>query len=344
MIVVDVARRRRISDEERLAREIAPVVGRMLADRTGRIALLVIVLAAALAAGGLYLYQRWEREHATVVVGPQQPPPVSPPPGTSQPGPASPAGRVRIATWNLRKFSDRTENPPDLVTIARIIRENDFDLLAIQEVQQQGQIVQKLRRQLNEPWRVAITEQTGNHERFAFLYREDRVEMTQGPRLADGPDAEFFDRRPAIASFKSGQFDFILVTAHLWYGEKANNPRRRNEAAALARIASGIVAAGSEKDVIVLGDFNEMRAGGNLQIFETMGWERLNREPSNLGSTEVFDNLLIDPKYTREYAGTCGVVRFDETLFGNDDKQALLSVSDHRPAYADFNTTGPDDD
>jgi len=139
-------------------------------------------------------------------------------------------------------------------------------------------------------------------------------------------------------------FDFVLVTAHLWYGEKANNPRRRNEAAALARIASGIAASGAEKDVIVLGDFNEMRAGGNLQIFETMGWERLNREPSNLGSSEVFDNLLIDPKYTREYAGTAGVVRFDEQIFGNDDKRALLSVSDHRPAYADFNTTGPDDD
>jgi endonuclease/exonuclease/phosphatase family metal-dependent hydrolase len=337
MIDPAVARRRRISDEERLAREIVPVLGRMLADRTGRIALLVIVLVAALAAGGYYLYERYQRQH-------ENPPVVVQPPGSTEPGPSSPAGRVRIATWNLRKFSDRVENPPDLVTIARIIRENDFDLLAIQEVQQQGQVVQKLRRQLNEPWRVAITEQTGNHERYAFLYREDRVELTQTPKLAEGPDAEFFDRRPASASFKSGQFDFVLVTVHLWYGDKANNPRRRNEAAALARIASGIAASGAEKDVIVLGDFNEMRTGGNLPIFETMGWQRLNREPTNLGSSEVFDNLVIDPKYTREYAGASGVVRFDETIFANDDKRALSAVSDHRPVYADFNTTGPDDD
>jgi endonuclease/exonuclease/phosphatase family metal-dependent hydrolase len=162
--------------------------------------------------------------------------------------------------------------------------------------------------------------------------------------LAEGPDAEFFDRRPAIASFRSGQFDFTLVTAHLWYGEKANNPRRRNEAAALARIASSLAESSTEKDVIVLGDFNEMRAGGNLQIFETMGWTRLNREPTNLGSSEAFDNLLIDPKYTREYTGQSGVVRFDETIFGNDDKRALEQVSDHRPVWADFSTVGPDDD
>lgn len=327
-----------------MARELAPVLGRMLADRTGRIALLVIVLVVAVAAGGYYLYERWQQEHRTPPVVVQPPPGTTPPSTTTEPTPAGQPGRVRIATWNLRKFSDRVDNPPDLVTIARIIRENDFDLLAIQEVQQQGQIVQKLRRQLNEPWRVAITEQTGNHERYAFLYREDRVELTQAPRLANGPDADFFDRRPAIAGFKSGQFDFILVTAHLWYGDKANNPRRRNEAAALARLASGVAAAGAEKDVVVLGDFNEMRAGGNLQIFESMGWTRLNREPTNLGSSEVFDNVLIDPRPTREYAGTSGVVRFDETLFANDDKRALTTVSDHRPVYADFDTTGPDDD
>jgi hypothetical protein len=128
----------------------------MLADRTGRIALLVIVLAAALVAGGVWLHDRWERQHA------QTQPPVATAPPNAPPGTSATAapGRVRIATWNLRKFSDRVDNPPDLVTIARIIRDNDFDLLAIQEVQQQGQVVQKLRRQLNDPWQVAITAAT----------------------------------------------------------------------------------------------------------------------------------------------------------------------------------------
>jgi endonuclease/exonuclease/phosphatase (EEP) superfamily protein YafD len=307
----------------------------MLADRRGRMWLLGILIVFAVVAGGWWVYQR-ARERGG-------------PTASSFPGATAaathPQGRVRIATWNLRKFSDRVDHPPDLVTIARIIQENSFDLLAIQEVQQQGQIVQKLRRQLNEPWRVEITAQTGNHERYAFLYRSDRVELIEGPRLAEGPDAAVFDRRPANATFKSGNFDFMLLTAHLWYGEKANNAKRRAEAEALVRIAAGIAQRGAEKDLIVLGDFNEMHNGaGNLHLFEEQGWIRLNREATNLGSSEAFDNMLIDPRFTREFAGSVGVVRFDELLYGNDDKRAMEDVSDHRPLWADFSTAGPDDD
>jgi endonuclease/exonuclease/phosphatase family metal-dependent hydrolase len=319
--------RRGPSAQERLA---ADLLRRLLADRQGRAFLLVTLIVAALACGAWLLWQHAHRSATSVA-------------STTQPVAA--AGRVRIATWNLRKFSDREQNPPDLVAIARIIKDNQFDLLAIQEVQQQGQVAQKLRRQLNDPWRVAITEQTGNHERYAFLYREDRVELLDTPRLLDAPEASAFDRRPAIATFKSGNFDFILLTVHLWYGSNGNNPRRRAEAAALAQIAAGIAARGPERDVIVLGDFNEMRgANGNLHLFEEQGWTRLNREPTNLGSTEVFDNLLIDPRNTREFAGATGIVRFDESLYANDDKSAMEAVSDHRPAWADFNTTLPDDD
>ena len=50
---------------------------------------------------------------------------------------------------------------------------------------------------------------------------------------------------------------------------------------------------GSEKDIIVLGDFNEQ---GSLHYFEEIGWESLNQQPTNLSSTETYDTLLIDPR------------------------------------------------
>ena len=134
------------------------------------------------------------------------------------------------------------------------------------------------------------------------------------------------------------------MTVHLWYGDKANNPKRRQEAAALARAAKAMADRGPERDVIVLGDFNEMRASGNLHLFESNGWLRLNREATNLGSTEVYDNVLIDIKRTREYADRAGVVKFDEHLFPGDDKRAASEVSDHRPVWADFVTAMGDDD
>lgn len=245
---------------------------------------------------------------------------------------------IRIATWNIRKFSERGN--PDIVTIARIIRESRFDLLAIQEVQQQGQAAQRLRRQLNEPWRIAISERTGNNERYAFLYRSDAVELLGEPHLLDSPDLRVFQRAPFRGDFRAGSFDFILLTVHLSYTDAL---RRRQEAQALAQYAAALAESQSEKDIVILGDFND-QGRGNLHLLEARGWTRLNRFPTNLNSKEVYDNILINSLYSREWLGTCGVVVFDELYFNNDDKRASDDVSDHRPVWADFATAGPDDD
>src|SRR5947207_4603702 len=150
MIAVALSRLRSSAKQEKL---VAEVFARLLADPRARVLLLVVLLGVGLALCGYWVWEHAHRGPQTVAV--------------SVPG-TNPAGRVRIATWNLRKFSERDktgEHPPDLVTIARIIRENGFDLVAIQEVQQQGQMAQKLRRQLNDPWQVEITEPAGNAER-----------------------------------------------------------------------------------------------------------------------------------------------------------------------------------
>jgi endonuclease/exonuclease/phosphatase family metal-dependent hydrolase len=292
-----------------------------------KIALLLLIVALSLG------YWFWQHSRA--------------PSNSSAAPPPTSTSRIRIATWNLRKFSERDrpgQHPPDLVAIARIIKDANFDLLAVEEVQQQGQIVQKLRRELNEPWRHAVSDRTGNNERYAFLWRADRIEALDEPQLYAGPSAESFSRVPAVARFKSGQFDFIVVAVHLWYGDKANNPQRRTEMQALTRVVQELTSHGSEKDVIVLGDFNEVKSDGNLPVFESIGWKRLNNDPTNLGSSEAFDNILIDPRFTREATNQAGVIRFDETLYANDDARAAQDLSDHRPVWADFTTTGPDDD
>lgn len=261
-------------------------------------------------------------------------------PGMATAPPTAHDGRqVRIATWNLRNLSDQAT--PDLVTIARLIRESGFDLVAIQEVRQRGQTVQRLRRQLNEPWRMALSERAGEHERFAFLYRSDRLELVGEPRLLSGPEAAIFARPPFMATFRAGQFDFTAITVHSSF---TNVARRRSETETLSRYVRQLAAAGPERDIIILGDFNEQRSQPNLHYFLSHGWRPLNSAPTNLSSTEVYDNLMIHPQYTREWTGRAGVVRFDETVYGNDDRRAVDEVSDHRAVWADFATAGPDDD
>ncbi|HSI37169.1 MAG TPA: endonuclease/exonuclease/phosphatase family protein [Tepidisphaeraceae bacterium] len=327
--------RRRSGLSAREQRMAADALVRLMKDPRGRVFLIITIVVGLIALGIWWRAEQRKRDADARAGGPTT---------TTTP---SAEGTIRVATWNLRKFADRGragQHPPDLVTIARVIKDARFDVLAIQEVQAAGPpTLQKLRRQLNEPWRHAVTAVTGNNERYGFLYRSDRVQLLEEPRLYDGPDAGVFDRVPAIAKFRAGNFDFVLLTAHLWYGDKANNSRRKAEAAALLRIAQQL-AAGAEKDVIVLGDFNEMRASGNLPQFEAAGFSKLNAEPTNLGSTEVYDNVLIDRRWTREFAGAAGVIRFDELYAGGDDKRATEEISDHRPVWAEFSVVGPDDD
>ncbi len=261
------------------------------------------------------------------------------PPPANAPVNAALVGEIRIATWNLRQFSDRGK--ADLRAVAAIITDAGFDVVAIQEVKREGEQVDRLLNVLGPPWRGTIGPMTGNNERYAFIYRGDRVMLLAKATLLDNP-GRVFDRAPGSATFRAGAFDFELLTVHLSYTDTA---RRTREAAALARIAPDLAVKQAEKDIIVLGDFNEMDPPkGNLGYFDALGWRRLNDAPTNLGSSEIYDNILIDPKYTREYAGKHGVERFDEVRFHNDDAAARDNVSDHRPAWAVFSTTGPDDD
>ena len=263
--------------------------------------------------------------------------------GCNPSGPQTPAvapDSIRVATWNLRQFSDN--RLADLGRIVRIINDAKFDLIAVQEIKGQGDEVDRLLNALGAPWRsTSLSGRTGNSERFAFLYKADRLAEVGRARFVESGRAEVFDRRPYQATFRCGQFDFTLISVHLHFSKP---DQRRLEAEALAAICQELARASSEKDIIVVGDFNEQRSRPNLDVFRARGWETLIAEPTNLGSKEVFDNIILDRRHTREWTGKAGVVRFDEMYFANDDKAASRDVSDHRPAWADFSTLGPDDD
>jgi hypothetical protein len=58
---------------------------------------------------------------------------------------------------------------------------------------------------------------------------------------------------------------------------------------------------------------------------------------------KLYDNIWFQGNFTEEFTGKFGIIKFDETLFGNDDKKASLMVSDHRPLWAEFDTSMDDD-
>ena len=299
------------SADERIALDL---VTRLLSTPNGRRFAFILLICAVLVSGGYWLTTR-QSHHATMA------------------GPT-----VRIATWNMHVFAPRPAIRLD--TIAGIIHTSNFDVVAMQEIRENGQEVDALLGQLGSPWqRSEFSAISGNHERFVFIFNADHVREVGPAHSIGAADASQFNRIPYEDTFQAGGFTFTLITCHLYYGEgTSGNQRRSHEAQMLSQFARDEVAH-LVPDVIVLGDFNEMNgAEGNLHYFRDLGWETLNADTTNLHSKETFDNLLIDPRQTSTWDGTAGSIHFDQTIFNSNDKLAVKSVSDHRPAYADFST------
>ena len=96
-------------------------------------------------------------------------------------------GCVRLATWNLRDFDKESygyRTPDALYYIAEIV--NHFDIVALQEINEDLRALEKLRRLLGPNWDYMATDQSpgkrGNGERFAFLYNRNKI----GPQRVAG--------------------------------------------------------------------------------------------------------------------------------------------------------------
>lgn len=92
---------------------------------------------------------------------------------------------------------------------------------------------------LGKPWRAVysdyLRDDGGNRERVGFLYREVRVRFT-GLASSAEPAREVrghgyvqtipWWRPPFLASFQAGSFPFLLVAAHLRWGQTVGDRER----------------------------------------------------------------------------------------------------------------------
>ncbi|HYT69021.1 MAG TPA: endonuclease/exonuclease/phosphatase family protein [Vicinamibacterales bacterium] len=188
---------------------------------------------------------------------------------------------VLIATWNLRefgadhKFGKRLDE--SLLYIAEIV--SHFDLVALQEINQNLDNLQRLIRMLGGWWEYLVTDVTlgtsGNSERIAFVYdgRKVRFDHLAG-ELALPPVKGKAVRQPArspfICAFKVGWRRLSLCSVHIYYGEsKPNDPIRVEEIRAVSQALAARnerrqnVADGEPESVVLLGDFNIFSKAGD---------------------------------------------------------------------------------
>lgn len=261
---------------------------------------------------------------------------------------------LKLASWNIRIFSN-ARSDDELKMICRVAK--NFDFIAVLELKDEAvlkRMVAMLQSEFGRTYAYDLSpyvgygakddEALGAKELYAFLYDTSMLTCIKKGVVYD--DSLFY-RKPYYATFKTGSFDFTVVVIHVIWGDTVS--QRRKEINRLAQVYRNVQDGDlTENDVILLGDFNrdpnDDLAWAPLYSISSMIHLFDLPEKSMIWDTHLYDNILFQSNYVSEYNLDKGIIRFDETDFGNDDEAASLAVSDHRPVWGLFWTAGPDDD
>jgi len=278
-----------------------------------------------------------------------------------------------VASWNLRefggkKFGGRTRE--SLYYVAEVI--DHFDLVAVQEVREDLDALDKLMSILGRWWKYVVTDVTagvqGNRERLAFIYDTRKLsfgglagelapEMVKHEGLLKTERA--FARSPYMVGFQAGWFKFSICTGHLYYGEsKPDDKQRLDEMKSLVSLLQARINSRDRwgRNMILLGDFNifsekDETFGALAESFTKP--VSLTGTRSNLGRDKAFDQLVfLAPDVQSQLQTAKGDVfdyyqhvyrEEDFQTYGFADKKTFKNwrtyqMSDHLPIWVQLNT------
>lgn len=254
-------------------------------------------------------------------------------------------GTLLLATWNIREFDspsygDRKDEP--LYYIAEII--DHFDLVAIQEVRDNLDALERLMGFLGSWWKYLVTDVTegtpGNRERMAFLYDSRKVRFgglagevvipTTEKRGETLEPAKQLARTPFVVGFGIDWFRCTICTTHIHYGEDdPQDPRRLEEIRLLATFLADRAKEkyAWAKNMILLGDFNIYDTSDlTLKEITDAGFtipEQLKGHPSNAQKTKHYDQIAFIAPELEDHLqlSEAGVFDFYEYVYRADDEE-----------------------
>jgi Endonuclease/Exonuclease/phosphatase family len=266
---------------------------------------------------------------------------------------------LKVATWNIREFGNpaRPRTKRSLHYIAEILLQ--FDLIGVVELRDNVSEMAEVLRMLGPTWDIIysdyIEDSGGNRERVGYVFDARACSFTglagnaNEPRKKKGveylPESSWW-RKPFMASFRAGNFDFVALTTHIRWGET-----EKNRTAELGMLADYVVArtvkdTAIDSDIIVMGDFNIPSLDSPLYKAVvkrglTMPKSLAGITGSNLGKNKRYDQILHNPVYTKSITNKGGCLDFIGDGWGalypeaksEFDQDFTYQLSDHLPLW-----------
>uniref|UniRef100_A0A8B9DNK3 Endonuclease/exonuclease/phosphatase family domain-containing protein 1 n=1 Tax=Anser cygnoides TaxID=8845 RepID=A0A8B9DNK3_ANSCY len=231
---------------------------------------------------------------------------------------------LRVATWNLQSCSvEKANNPGVREVVCMTLLENSIKLLAVQELVDR-EALEKFCMELNQP-------------------TLPNIRKWKGPR---GCWKGVVSEKPSGQLHKFGKNDLTLVNLHLALASAAGeNTGKNHDSHKLATFAQTLQETlKGEKDVIILGDFNQAPDSSDHDILRKEKFHHLvpsstftNISTKNPQGSKSLDNIWISRSLKKVFTGHWAVVREGLTNPWIPDNWSWGGVaSDHCPVLAEF--------
>jgi endonuclease/exonuclease/phosphatase family metal-dependent hydrolase len=261
---------------------------------------------------------------------------------------------IIVASWNIG-FDPVEKRIDEIVAGAREI---NADILVLIEVtpSSASEVLRREFQRAGMNYKVSVAQQRDRQSICVFYRNSIEISQVKPLKATDlgNPDL----RQAYTATIKAGSFDFNFIAIHnksKRQSETGDSTEMRNRQLNILRDFIRSATKGSEKDAILIGDFNMLPDEDKDQF------DRLNKfgnlmfiaQPSekspftfiarNGQDTSFIDGIAIT-KDVKEYVpGSFATVPLYE-LSGRGKLWFREKVSDHIPVMARFKTDGPDDD
>lgn len=264
---------------------------------------------------------------------------------------------VRVGSFNIAWLGDGQRDridraPEDYKLIAEAIKNSRADILGVQEIENAEALAKVAAHLPDYDFRVG---EKGRQQNVGAIFRKDLEVKYLGEYE---PISVYPGRlRPgALFEVKKGNFDFIMMVVHFKSTSRWDKtPKKKRESRSIrlrqaeiaSRWADSILALGGERDLIVVGDFNETptrkKFNTMLPIMESPNLIFLttNLKSCKYKAWYVIDHVVVSPSAKERYEENSEKVH---NFYSSLPKKSAKAVSDHCPVTVDFEIVSPDKD
>lgn len=238
----------------------------------------------------------------------------------------------------------------DYDKIAGVIKESGASMLGLQEVVTEEALLRVLK--YLPDWGFILSK--NKNQKVAVIFDKKRVKYDAGSveclnEMADPETFNYGNLRPPLSVFmKVDNFDFNLVVVHQKSGFRNDSLKIRNKQSKMLNSwMKNYLRANSDKDMIVLGDFNDMLDSRSLDAIGEGGIIRYatsdlgKGEYSNIPYKSVIDHIA----YTTVKGGADEEVKKGSVRTINEKRHPgyTKNISDHKPVLIEVNTEKDND-